>query len=140
MLDEQARQEVLEYVSHVGTPFAVAMYRSRFREFTQKADQVIAVRNRLAKALEAHFESDKSPLSKGRPLLGGDESCFHAAFGTYSEYFSAQATEWKQREEEAIRLNLPGTNPGRQEHLDRNGIQIDLAAIEAELYGPGIDD
>jgi hypothetical protein len=117
------------YIARVGTAFAVAMFRHQANTYGAKASRVEEVRNRLATALENHFETDNNSVS----IWEDDETCFLAAFEAYEQIWHEKEKELKAWESIAIALNLPGTDPGRQEHLDGNGINISLASIEQEL-------
>jgi hypothetical protein len=117
-------ETVKDYVTRVGTVFAVAMYRSRALQCEEQASLTIEARRRLAATLEKSLPPDAPE---------DDETYFHAAMGAYEQNWYAQAKDFRALELEAIRLNLPGTNPGKQEHLDGNGISLKLSDIEEEL-------
>lgn len=118
-----------EYVARVGTPFAVAMYRDSERKWRAKADKIKETRERLTDALEAYF--DEAPNDE-------DETTFGIAFEICEKHYRDEAAKWEALASEAIRLDLPGTSPGRQEHLDGNGICMKLSDVEEELASSGI--
>jgi hypothetical protein len=109
-----------QYVERVGTTFAIANYRGEANAVYKKINVINSSIIELRTMQETHPDFD-------------EDDVMLAALQAQRQAYSEQIKRWQQLETDALLIDAVGTKPGKQEHLDGNGIQINLQSIAREL-------